>query len=161
MVQLNPHLVAVNLNCYGHGGPWKIRSGFEQLAQTVSGMAIAQRENGIPQLGPTYPNDYLTGYLTTLGVLMALEIQGREGGAWQVDVSLCRTAIWVLQQGSLNHCRTTEPMDEAFAIRCIATETEPFREMQYFNTALELERTPLRFTSPVLPLGLRIPVWID
>ena len=75
--------------------------------------------------------------------------------------SLCRTAIWVLQQGSLNHCRTTEPMDEAFAIRCIATETEPFREMQYFNTALELERTPLRFTSPVLPLGLRIPVWID
>lgn len=161
MVQLNPHLVAVNLNCYGHSGPWKSRPVFEPLAQTVSGMAIAQRENGIPQLGPTYPNDYLTGYLATLGVLMALEIQGREGGAWQVDVSLCRTAIWVLQQGSLNHCRTTEPMDEAFAIRCIATETEPFKEMQYFNTALELERTPLRFTSPVLPLGLRIPVWID
>lgn len=101
MVQLNPHLVAVNLNCYGHGGPWKIRSSFEQLVQTVSGMAIAQRENGIPQLGPTYPNDYLTGYLATLGVLMALEKQGRESGAWQVDVSLCRTATWLQQQGSL------------------------------------------------------------
>ncbi|MBM7354581.1 hypothetical protein [Lelliottia amnigena] len=52
-------------------------------------------------------------------------------------------------------------MDDAFAIRCIATETGSFGELQYFNTALELERTPLRFTSPVLPLGLRIPVWID
>ena len=52
-------------------------------------------------------------------------------------------------------------MDEAFAIRCIATETDPFGELQYFNTALQLERTPLRFTSPVLPLGLHIPVRTD
>ncbi|MBM7354582.1 CoA transferase [Lelliottia amnigena] len=106
MVQLNPHLVAVNLNCYGHGGPWKIRSGFEQLAQTVSGMAIAQRENGIPQLGPTYPNDYLTGYLATLGVLMALEIQGREGGAWQVDVHCAEPPSGCYSRGA---CTTGGP----------------------------------------------------
>lgn len=73
-------------------------------------------------------------------------------------VSLCRTATWLQQQGSLYHWRTTEPVDEAWVTRCMATETGPFGELQYFNTALELERTPLRFTSPVLPLVLRIPV---
>jgi len=76
-------------------------------------------------------------------------------------VSLCRTATWLQQQGSLYHWRTTEPVDEAWVTRCMATETGPFGELQYFNTALELERTPLRFTSPVLPLGLRIPVRTD
>ncbi|MBL5965526.1 hypothetical protein I7V30_09645 [Lelliottia amnigena] len=80
------------------------------------------------------------------------------GSLWPKPVSLCRTATWLQQQGSLNHWRSTDPM---FAIRCIATETGSFGELQYFNTALELERTPLRFTSPVLPLGLRIPVRTD
>lgn len=161
MVHLNPHLIAVNLNCYGHSGPWQNRPGFEQLAQTCTGMAMAQGENQRPQLGPTYSNDYLTGYLATLGVLMALERQSREGGAWQVDVSLCRTATWLQQQGLVDGWQKATGSDEEWIAACMATETGPFGELHYFNTALRLEKTPLRFTTPAMPLGAHLPEWLS
>lgn len=161
MVRLNPHLIAVNLNCYGHTGPWKYRPGFEQLAQTCTGMAMAQGENQRPLLGPTYPNDYLTGYLATLGVLMALECQAREGGAWQVDVSLCRTATWLQQQGMVTGWQEAEGPGEEWIAACMETETGPFGELHYFNTALSLEKTPLRFTRPAMPLGAHLPEWLN
>ena len=161
MVHLNPHLIAVNLNCYGHSGPWKNRPGFEQLAQTVTGMAQTQGGTDNPKLGPTYPNDYLSGYLATLGVLMALDIQGREGGAWQVDVSLCRTATWLQQQGQADNWQAVRGPADQWVRRCMATETGPFGELYYFNTALELDGTPLRFTSPAMPLGSCLPAWAN
>lgn len=161
MVSINPHLIAVNLNCYGHTGPWKSRPGFEQLAQTCTGMAMAQGEGQKPQLGPTYPNDYLTGYLATLGVLMALERQAREGGAWQVDVSLCRTATWLQQQGQVTGWQKADGPAPEWIAACMETENGPFGELHYFNTALQLDKTPLRFTSPAMPLGAHIPVWSD
>lgn len=161
MVALNPHLIAVNLNCYGHTGLWKNRPGFEQLAQTCTGMAMAQGENQKPQLGPTYPNDYLTGYLATLGVLMALGRQSCEGGAWQVDVSLCRTATWLQQQGLVDEWQKATGPDEEWIAACMTTETGPFGELHYFNTALRLEKTPLRFTTPAMPLGAHLPEWLS
>lgn len=161
MVSINPHLIAVNLNCYGHAGPWKNRPGFEQLAQTCTGMAMAQGENQKPQLGPTYPNDYLSGYLATLGVLMALERQAREGGAWQVDVSLCRTATWLQQLGQVTGWQAQKGPAPEWIDRCMATESGPFGELHYFNTALHLDKTPLRFTTPAMPLGAHLPVWTD
>lgn len=47
MVALNPHLIAVNLNYYGHTGPWKNCPGFEQQAHICTGMAMAQGEHQI------------------------------------------------------------------------------------------------------------------
>lgn len=161
MVHLNPHLIAVNLNCYGHSGPWKARPGFEQLAQACTGMAMAQGENQKPQLGPTYPNDYLTGYLATLGVLMAIERQMREGGAWQVDVSLCRTATWLQQLKSVTGWQKAEGPSEEWIASCMKSETGPFGTLSYFNTALQLDKTPLHFTLPAAPLGAHPAKWMS
>lgn len=155
----NPHIITVNLNCYGHRGPWKDRPGFEQLAQTVTGMAVAQGEGGQPQLGPTYPNDYLSGYLATLGVLMALERQRHEGGAWQVDVSLCRTATWLQELGSLAEWRHVPPPDAQAIASAMAVEQGPFGELRYFNSALSLAHTPMRFSQPAMPLGAHEAAW--
>lgn len=160
MVRLNPHLIAVNLNCYGHSGPWKERPGFEQLAQACTGMAMTQGEGQKPQLGPTLPNDYLTGYLATLGVLMALECQAREGGAWQVDVSLCRTATWLQQQGQVANWQPAGGPGAEWIAACMKTETGTFGELDYFNTALQLKKTPLHFIQPAMPLGVHLPEWL-
>lgn len=159
LAQINPQIITVNLNCYGHRGPWKTRPGFEQLAQTVTGMAVAQGGAGQPVLGPTYPNDYLSGYLATLGVLMALERQRNEGGAWRVDVSLCRTATWLQQLGKQADYQTIAPPGEAAITRCMVTEQGPFGELSYFNSALELGETPMAFALPAMPLGVHRPVW--
>lgn len=159
MARINPQIIAVNLNCYGHRGPWKTRPGFEQLAQTVTGMAVAQGGAGQPVLGPTYPNDYLSGYLATLGVLMALERQRNEGGAWRVDVSLCRTATWLQQLGKQADYQTIAPPGEAAITRCMVTEQGPFGELSYFNSALELAQTPMAFAMPAMPLGAHRAEW--
>src|SRR5919197_6209684 len=42
LVALRPGLIYVSINCYGHVGPWVERPGWEQLAQTVTGIAVAQ-----------------------------------------------------------------------------------------------------------------------
>lgn len=159
MAHNNPHIITVNLNCYGHRGPWKDRPGFEQLAQTITGMAVTQGEAGQPQLGPTYPNDYLSGYLATLGVLMALERQRHEGGAWQVDVSLCRTATWLQELGSLAEWRHVPPPDAQAIAGGMAVEQGPFGELRYFNSALSLAHTPMRFSLPAMPLGAHEAAW--
>lgn len=158
-INLNPQMISVNLNCYGYQGPWKDRPGFEQLAQTITGMAVAQGRTDQPQLGPTYPNDYLSGYLATLGVLMALERQRTEGGAWQVDVSLCRTATWLQSLGNVAQWQDIAPPSAASITRCMESEMGPFGKLTYFNSALELSQTPMRFSIPASPLGVHLPEW--
>ncbi|MBK2124568.1 CoA transferase [Fangia hongkongensis] len=104
VLKLNPNLIHVHMNAYGFSGPWAEKRGFEQLAQSVTGAAAFQG-GGIdsPQLVPAYMNDYLTGYLGTIGVLAALYKQLSEGGAWQVDVSLARTCMFVMEQGHVSY----------------------------------------------------------
>jgi len=43
--------------------------------------------------------------------------------------------------------------------RCMETESGPFGELRYFNTALHLDKTPLHFTTPATPLGAHLPAW--
>jgi len=69
--ELRPGLVYTSINCYGHEGPWADRAGWEQLAQTVTGIADENGED-TPLLLPAAATDYTTGYLAALGTLAAL-----------------------------------------------------------------------------------------
>lgn len=89
-----PGIVVVSIDCYGHAGPWRERPGWEQLAQTASGMAYAHA-GGDPILVPAAATDYTTGYLAALGAARALARRAVEGGSWHVQVSLARTAMWI------------------------------------------------------------------
>lgn len=40
LAQLRPGIICTAINCYGHEGPWRARPGWEQLGQTVTGMAV-------------------------------------------------------------------------------------------------------------------------
>ena len=67
LAERRPGLVYVTMNCYGDVGPWRARPGWEQLAQTVSGIASVQGASGPPVLIPAAACDYTTGYLAALG----------------------------------------------------------------------------------------------
>ena len=116
MAELRPGIIYVSENCYGHHGPWAERPGWEQLAQTVSGVAqlqgelaplapdheraIAAGDNpSVPRLAPAPMNDYSTAYFAAYGVLDALRRRATEGGSWHVQVSLTQTAMWYLRLG--------------------------------------------------------------
>jgi hypothetical protein len=85
-----PSAVGPQVNCYGHVGPWRERRGWEQMAQSVSGLAM----NGaaVPCLLTCgAANDYITGFLAGYGAMAALRRQMDEGGSWWLRVSLCQT----------------------------------------------------------------------
>lgn len=133
MVHLNPHLIAINLNCYGHSGPWQNRPGFEQLpfplhrdgdgaggrAETAAGADIPER---LPERIFSHPECAGCAGATGAG-----------GGAWQVDVSLCRTATWLQQQGMVDGWQNATGPEDEWVQCCMATENGPFGELTYFQ----------------------------
>ena len=93
----------MTINCYGDTGPWRRRPGWEQLAQSVTGIAMAEGASldpaGRPRLVPAAAADYTTGYLAALGTMAALRRRSIEGGAYHVRASLCQTATWIAEDG--------------------------------------------------------------
>lgn len=102
---LRPGIVYVSINCYGHEGPWATRPGWEQLAQTVTGIAVTQGSPDAPVLIPAALCDYTTGYLAAWGVMAALARRAVEGGSWHIRASLCQTAMWVERAGATTTAR--------------------------------------------------------
>ena len=118
-----PGIVVVTINCYGDGGPWHLRPGWEQMAQTVSGMVIGQGTIDHPALVPAAACDYTTGYLAALGTMAALWRRAHEGGSYHVRASLCQTARWFteapVEPGRVDRLRRPRPVpgDQRHALR--------------------------------------------
>ena len=153
---LRPGLVYTSINCYGHTGPWQGRPGWEQLAQTVTGIA-AEHGHDRPRLLPAAATDYTTGYLAALGTIVALARRAREGGSYHVRVSLSRTAMWL--QG-LGRTENNGPgvTDETVAPAMIDSET-PRGKLSHLGPVLEMSETQPRWELPAVPLGTHEPVW--
>ena len=89
--QINPDVVYASLNAFGEIGPWAGRAGWEQLAQSASGMMTRYGDTE-PTLQPFAINDYGTGINGAFGVGMALYHRLRTGEGQQVFTALARTA---------------------------------------------------------------------
>src|SRR5262249_29366743 len=61
LAELRPGIIVTAINCYGHEGPWRGRPGWEQLGQTVTGMAVVHGGEKGPELQPGAVTDYSTG----------------------------------------------------------------------------------------------------
>jgi crotonobetainyl-CoA:carnitine CoA-transferase CaiB-like acyl-CoA transferase len=154
-----PGLIYVSINCYGHAGPWEGRPGWEQLAQTVTGIAAAQGRSDRPERMPVAACDYTTGYLAALGTLVALGRRAREGGSYHVRASLCRSGMWFVSLGArCDPAQATGTGDPAEL--CVETET-PFGRLRHLKPALELSETPPFWARPTVPLGSHQPVWLS
>src|SRR5262249_29703492 len=108
----------VSVSCYGPQGPWAERRGWEQLAQSATGLAQGQGEfiarrrklkgEAPPEIIAAAVCDYVTGYLAAAGAAAALLRRIREGGSWHVQVSLCTTAMWLQSLGLVEAARVPE-----------------------------------------------------
>ncbi len=164
IVDMNPGIIYVSINCYGHEGDWKQRPGWEQLAQVVTGMATRQGEYlrtddapVVPTLQPSALNDYTTGYLGALGVVLAKRRQLNEGGAYLVRVSLCRTAMWVRSLGERSQpVEARTPDIDDFKAWCQSFDTY-WGPLDALRPPISLDGTPMRWLSPPVPLGTNAP----
>lgn len=155
---LRPGIIYVSENAFGHEGPWRLRPGWEQLAQSTTGVATRQGGDGRPVLAPAAMNDYTTGYFAALGTMMALRRRAAEGGSWMVTVSLSQTSMWYYRLGhDLDPARATGTGDVAAFLDERAT---PYGRMKYLRPTLVMSETPPRWELPSAPPGSGEPAWV-
>jgi crotonobetainyl-CoA:carnitine CoA-transferase CaiB-like acyl-CoA transferase len=97
-------LVVVELDAWGHSGPWSGRRGFDSIVQVACGIATIESPDGsTPGALPCQLLDHGTGYLAAAAVLDGLRRQALEGGTILRSLSLAGTAAWLtgLSTGSM------------------------------------------------------------
>jgi len=157
LAALRPGIIYVSINCYGHAGPWRQRPGWEQLAQTASGIAITQGAPGPPQLIPAAPCDYTTGYLAAFGVMQALARRAREGGSWHVRASLCQTAMWFTRLGVT--CDPASASGLGDTTHLLTEIDSAYGRLRHLAPAARMSETPPRWERPSPRLGADPPTW--
>ncbi len=156
LAEMRPGIVVVTINCYGDVGPWRTRPGWEQMAQTVSGMVIGQGDADHPRLVPAAACDYTTGYLAALGTLAALWRRSIEGGSYHVRVSLCQTAAWFTR----THRAEAPPGNGFGDVSSYLTRTlTPYGALQHLAPVVRMPGTPTRWEVPTSPVGSHDPTW--
>jgi crotonobetainyl-CoA:carnitine CoA-transferase CaiB-like acyl-CoA transferase len=157
LAERHPGLVYVTVNCYGDVGPWAGSPGWEQMAESATGLAVRHGGEGEPQLVPAAPCDYVTGYLAALGALAALRRRAHEGGSYLVRASLCQTGSWL--EGLPTGDPTTATGLSGRADLAIETTT-PQGKLIHLPPVARLSATPPRWDRPSPPLGADPPVWL-
>lgn len=162
LISLCPGIVVVQVSCYGSTGPWADRPGWEQLAQSVSGISWDEGSDDaagerVPSQVPAAATDYTTGYLAAAGAIAALRRRESEGGSWLVRASLAQTAMWIQGGGTVMGQARSIGLGDVGA-RLISTTTE-WGELWHLPPALGLSATPCRWDRPPRPLGSSRPRW--
>jgi len=91
--EINPNLVFAQEHFAPPGTPWETRRGFEQIAQSVTGVIHLHSEGlGLkePTVVPALMNDHVTGFLYAISVVAALAEREEKGGFWNADATLTR-----------------------------------------------------------------------
>lgn len=159
LAQIRPGIVCLSISCFGADGPLSHRAGWEQVAQTVTGIC----NDGSPErpaLLPAAACDYTTGYLGAYGVMLALARRAREGGSYHVRVSLCQSGMFIYRQGKTDFAEQGMDLsDEDLAELRIDSETT-YGPLRHLGPVLRLSETRPRWMRPTPRLGSSPPEWL-
>ena len=153
LATLRPGIVYVSLSAWGPTGPWKDRRGFDSIVQCVSGMAAAQGGPDAPKLLPCSAIDYVSGYLMAFGAMVALARRAKQGGSWRVRVSLARTGKWIVDRGTVDPAKASEPQAATMETR------SPAGLITHLKPVVQLSETPPYWARPPVALGYHRPEW--
>jgi crotonobetainyl-CoA:carnitine CoA-transferase CaiB-like acyl-CoA transferase len=161
LAERHPGLVYVSVTCYGHGGPWAGRGGFDMNGSAASGLMTVEGSVGEPRLPVTaLLNDYVTGYLGALGAAAALVRRATVGGSWHVTVSLTRTAMWCGSLGLVDPSQAGADEDHRLREPLPYDGPSPLGDVHMLAPPVRFSRTPPDWPVPVLvPRGSSPPEW--
>ncbi len=162
---LRPGIVQASLSCYGNGGPWRERGGYEPLGQAVTGLAIAEGSPDEPRLACTFTlNDYLTAYLTAAGIVGALLRRTTQGGTYHVQASLARSSMWVQELGPLPPAQWPGAAGGVSVLpelpeHYFQTTESVFGTLRHPAPIVRYSATPAAWSRPPSPMGRERPHW--
>lgn len=159
LARLNPGIVALGLSAYGPTGPWSDRRGFDSLVQSATGLNIAEARafgSDTPRALPLQALDYGAGYLLAFGALAALLRQRREGGSWQVQVSLAGVGHWLSGLGRWpdGPRAPAPPFDDAMDVTASG-----FGELAAVRHSVCFDGQRAGWVRPSMPPGAHAAVW--
>jgi len=90
----NPRIILASISGFGQSGPYRLRAGFDQIAQGMGGlMSVTGRPGEGPMRAGIAVADSSAGLYATIGILIALSERERSGlGQW-VQTSLLQSQI--------------------------------------------------------------------
>nr|WP_042177872.1 CoA transferase [Kibdelosporangium sp. MJ126-NF4]CEL12824.1 CAIB/BAIF family protein [Kibdelosporangium sp. MJ126-NF4]CTQ98510.1 CAIB/BAIF family protein [Kibdelosporangium sp. MJ126-NF4] len=161
LATIRPGVVYVSVNCFGSGGPFGARAGWDQVAQAVTGICDTQG-NGRPRLTPVYLCDFLTGFLASYGAMLALARRASEGGTYRVQVSLCQSAMLLQRQGLLDDFADAPGRltPEEFERYAVTDDDTIYGDLKSLGPVIRMSETPPRWSGTTPRLGSSRPEWL-
>jgi crotonobetainyl-CoA:carnitine CoA-transferase CaiB-like acyl-CoA transferase len=160
LTELRPGIIYTSISCYGADGPFSHRAGWEQVAQTMTGLCHEGSPER-PQLLPAAANDYTTGYLAAYGILLALARRAIEGGSYHVRVSLCQSGMFIYRQGDVGYQPAELGLHES-ELKELRVESQlPSGKLRHLGPVLRMSETPPFWDKPTPVLGGDKPEWLN
>src|SRR5215813_77470 len=164
LAALRPGIVCASISCYGSDGPFSHRGGWEQVAQTMTGLChegrTANRPDG-PALLPGAACDYTTGYVAAYGILLALAKRAREGGSYHVRASLCQSGMFIYRQGKVEFPGFYRDLS-TLEIDAIRIASRPnCGPLRHLGPILNFSETQPYWSGPTPQLGGDVPKWLE
>jgi CoA-transferase family III len=152
--ELNPGVVDVSLNAFGHTGPWRNRRGFDSIVQMSCGIAAI----GMQRLGRDRPTplpvqalDHVTGYLMASTAVNAWATRLSTGCGSTHFTSLARTAAALMDGPSGDPTSTVEPVaDDDYSEVIEPTSWGPARRL---IPPYAIDGVDIGWTLPATALG--------
>jgi formyl-CoA transferase len=95
---VNPRLVYAAVSGFGDTGPYRLRPGYDIIAQAMGGlMSTTGWPGGDPTRSGTAMADVLAGLSVTIGILSALRHRDQSGEGQKVDVALVDSVVASLE----------------------------------------------------------------
>ncbi|MDH3702502.1 MAG: CoA transferase [Alphaproteobacteria bacterium] len=160
LAEIRPGIVYCSISCFGADGPFSHRGGWEQVAQTVTGIC-QEGSPERPKLLPAAACDYTTGYLGAYGILLALARRAREGGSYHVRVSLCQSGMFIYRQGKTGAVEPDLGLSDAELDAMRITSEPEYGPLRHLGPILQLSETRPHWVRPTPVLGGDAPAWSD
>jgi len=136
-------------NSHVVGGPWANSKGFDPIAVAVSGFCADEGSIDAPIMPVTdIYADYLAGYVAASAVTAALLRRSREGGSYEIRISLTRLSMWAREIGLIdsNALSGDLPFFDNIDIPNLSnmnlqTNRGPFGELTYLPTQIKMSKT--------------------
>jgi crotonobetainyl-CoA:carnitine CoA-transferase CaiB-like acyl-CoA transferase len=165
LVKEKEGLIYVSVDCFGPGGVYSDRAGWDQVAQAVTGIAVTEGElenAGQPKLTPVYACDFLTGFLGSYGAMLALKKRATERGSYHVHVSLCQSAMLLQREGIADDFADAPGhLDEkTFNEFAAYDDGTIYGDLKSLGPVIRMSETDTRWNRTTPELGSSDPEWL-
>lgn len=188
LAKRRPGIIYTQINAFGLEGSWAPLPGFEQVAQAAVGIQLEESKcepapydaeaeelagflyatflqpKGVPRLLCGAFNDYVSGYLTAFGTMVALYRRATEGGSYHVSTSLAQAGMSLFRMGLLGEEEfLTKPFVQSRAktANMMTDEHGPLGHLRYFKPVIHMSETEPYYALPTVTRGSSEPEWLD